>query len=155
MAVLTDEPVFVSDNPEPLGPRSASTLDVSLRWLLAGCSVGAAVIHFGFAPTHFSEYWLYGLFFMVIAWLQLLWAGAIVVRPSRWLLVAGALGNEAVVAVWIASRTIGVWVGPNASAARSMGWEPQFTLREGVEAVVQFIRERGPEAMHHSMGYRI
>ena len=147
MAVLTDEPVFVSDNPEPLGPRSASTLDVSLRWLLAGCSVGAAVIHFGFAPTHFSEYWLYGLFFVVIAWLQLLWAGAIVVRPSRWLLVAGALGNEAVVAVWIASRTIGVWVGPNASATEAVGFPDLLcTVLESVVVVgslVLLARRRG------------
>ena len=81
MAVLTDEPVFVSDIPEP-NPRRGDSLEwnTGVRWLLAGCSLGAAVVHFGYAPAHFSEYWLYGLFFVVVAWLQVLWAAAIVVR---------------------------------------------------------------------------
>src|SRR5206468_8509327 len=106
MAVLTDESVYISDIPEshplrddPVASRSG------IRWLLAGCSLGAAVVHFGYASAHFSEYWLYGLFFVVVAWLQVLWAVAIVVRPSRWLLLAGAVGSEAVLAVWVASRT--------------------------------------------------
>jgi hypothetical protein len=123
MAVLTDEPVFVSDLPEPGAPQGGGvTVDTALRWVLAGCSLGAAVVHFGYASAHFSEYWLYGLFFVVVAWLQLLWAAAIVLRPSRWLLIAGALGNEAVVAVWVASRTVGVWVGPNASVKEAVGF---------------------------------
>ena len=104
MAVLTDEPVFVSDSAAPRAPAA----DANVRWLLAGCSLGAAVVHFGYASAHFDEYWLYGLFFVVVAWLQLVWAAAVVVRPSRSLLIAGALGNAAVVAVWVASRTIGV-----------------------------------------------
>ena len=123
MAVLTDEPVFVSDIPEP-NPRRGDSLEwnTGVRWLLAGCSLGAAVVHFGYASAHFNEYWLYGLFFVVVAWLQLLWAGAIVARPTRWLLIAAALGNEAVVAVWVASRTVGVWVGPNASVKEAVGY---------------------------------
>ena len=123
MAVLTDESVFVSDIPEP-SPRRGGGLEwnAGVRWLLAGCSLGAAVVHFGYSPAHFSEYWLYGLFFVAVAWLQLLWAGAIVLRPTRWLLIVAALGNGAVVAVWVASRTIGVWVGPNASVKEAVGY---------------------------------
>ena len=137
MAVLTDEPVFVSDNPEPFGPSAGpATLDASLRWVVAGCSLGAAVVHFGYSPAHFSEYWLYGVFFVAIAWFQLLWAGAIVVRPSRVLLTTGALVNELVVLVWIASRTIGVGIGPNASTAEAIGFPDVLcTLLEAAVAV--------------------
>jgi hypothetical protein len=137
MAVLTDEAVFVSDTPEPRPlVGAASTLDAARRRFLAGCSLGAAIIHFGYAPAHFSEYWLYGLFFVGVAWLQLLCAGAVVFRPSRWVLIAGAVGNEAVVAVWVASRTVGVWVGPNASVKEAVGFPD--VLCTVLEAVVAF-----------------
>src|SRR5438046_62766 len=123
MAVLTDESVFVSDIPEPNAPLDTRLAShAGARWLLAGCSLGAAAVHFGYAPSHFSEYWLHGLFFVVVAWLQVLWAGAVVVRPSRRLLIAGALGSEVVVAVWVASRTIGTILGPHAGTAEPVGF---------------------------------
>jgi hypothetical protein len=123
MAVLTDESVYVSDIPQP-SPRHGGDLAsyAGARWLLAGCSLGAAVIHFGYAPAHFNEYWLYGLFFVVVAWLQVLWAVAIVARPSRPLLIAGAIGSEVVVAVWVASRTMGVLIGPGAGTKEAIGF---------------------------------
>jgi hypothetical protein len=73
------------------------------------------VVHFAYSQAHFSEYWLYGLFFVVAAWLQLVWALGVVFLPRRSLLLGGAVLNAAIVAVWIASRTVGVWVGPNAT----------------------------------------
>jgi len=122
LAVLTDEPVFVSDIPEPGPPveGGASTLDAPLRWLLAGCSAAAAVIHFGYAPAHFDQYWLYGVFFVGAAWLQLACAAAFLLRPSRSVLVAAVVLNTAVVAVWAASRTSGVWIGPNATVKEAV-----------------------------------
>src|SRR5690242_18864134 len=132
MAVLTDAHVFVSDSPEPPAPA----VDANARWLLAGCSLGAAVVHFGYASAHFDEYWLYGLFFVVVAWLQLGWAAGIVVRPSRSLLIAGGLGNAAVVAVWVASRTVGVRIGPDATVKEAVGFPDVLcTVLEAVVAV--------------------
>ena len=95
--------------------RPLASIDVAVRWVLCAASLGAAVIHFAYSPSHFDEYWLYGLFFVVIAWLQLLWAMAVVLRPTRWLFAAGAVVNAAVIGVWALSRTVGVWVGPNAT----------------------------------------
>jgi hypothetical protein len=137
MAVLTDESVYVSDIPEPTSPvRRGLTLDVGIRWVIAGCSLGAAIVHFGFASAHFSEYWLYGLFFVAMGWFQVLWAAAIVMRPSRRLLIAGALANEAIIAVWVASRTVGVWIGPNASIKEAAGFPDILcTVLEGIVAV--------------------
>ena len=115
MTVLADEPVFVVEDADGLSRRSGVSAEVAVRWLLAGCSVGAAVIHFGYAPVHFIQYWLYGAFFMGVAWLQLVCAAAFVLRPSRRLLVGAVLLNTAVVGVWAASRTVGVGIGPNAT----------------------------------------
>lgn len=43
-------------------------------YCLAILSVATAVIHFAVAGEHFQEYWLFGVFMLVTAWLQLTWA---------------------------------------------------------------------------------
>jgi hypothetical protein len=89
-----------------------------LRWSLAALSGACAVLHFAFMGSHFSEYWLYGLFFAVVGWLQLMWAVTVVVRPSRTVIAAGVL-NLIVVVAWALSRTVGVGVGPHASTTEA------------------------------------
>ncbi|MEX2556833.1 MAG: hypothetical protein WEB06_14550 [Actinomycetota bacterium] len=77
-------------------------------------SAGAAAIHFAVIGDHFDEYWAYGIFFAVGAWLQILWAIVLGASVSRWLLLAGMLGNAIIVAIWVVSRTSGLPVGPHA-----------------------------------------
>ena len=120
MTLLADEPIFVVEDAQELPRGAGVTADVAVRWLVAACSVGAAVIHVGYSPVHFIQYWLYGLFFVGVAWLQLLWAAAILFRPSRSLLIGAVILNTAVVATWAASRTVGVWVGPNATVTEAV-----------------------------------
>jgi len=81
-----------------------------------------AVIHFAVAGQHFQEYWLYGVFMLVVAWLQLLWAAAAIARPSRLLLACGVILNVAVVAVYIVTRTAGDVIGPGASSPEQAGF---------------------------------
>ena len=59
--------------------------------------LGAGVIHFAASGEHFDLSWMQGLFFTVVAWLQLAWAVGIVLRPMRRLLVAGIVLNARVV----------------------------------------------------------
>jgi hypothetical protein len=88
---------------------------------LAVISVGAAVIHFEVMFEHFSEYWMYGTFFLVSAWAQLIWAAWMVWRPSRPLLWAGAAGNVAIIVVYVLTRTVGDLVGPGTGETEAMG----------------------------------
>ena len=67
----------------------ASVRTVLLR-CLAVLATLCAVIHFAVAGTHFNEYWAFGVFMVVTAWLQLAWAIAVIARPSRAVLAAGA-----------------------------------------------------------------
>jgi hypothetical protein len=80
---------------------------------LASLSVGAAAIHFAVIFEHFADYALYGAFFLVIAWAQMIWAAVVLWRPSRLWLWLGAAGNALVVVVYVASRTAGLPVGPD------------------------------------------
>jgi len=107
-----------------------------LRWVLAACSLGAAALHFGFAPSHLAQYWLYGVFFITIAWLQLAFAVGIAWRPQRRLLAAGIVVNVAVVVVWTLSRTTGVVVGPDASVKEAATFPDILaTVLEGLVVV--------------------
>jgi hypothetical protein len=113
-----------------------SSVTTGARWFLAACSFGAAVVHFGYSPSHFGEYWLYGLFFVVVAWLQLSWAVGVVLTKRRWLLLVGLVLNGAVMVVWLLSRTIGVWVGPNATVSEAVSFPDVLsTILEGLIVV--------------------
>jgi hypothetical protein len=98
----------------PPEPSRGSGVEPVLRPALALLSMGAAVIHFVVIPGHWEEYWGQGLFFIVAAIAQLLWAVWILVAPSRLIYLAGAAGNAAIVALWIVTRTAGVPAGPGA-----------------------------------------
>jgi hypothetical protein len=80
--------------------------------LLALASLGAAAVHVAVCPGHLAESTLYGLFFIGAAIAQAGWASAILVRPTRQLVVLGVAGNLAVMALWGVSRTLGLPVGP-------------------------------------------
>jgi hypothetical protein len=104
------------------------------RWLAALAMLGAAVIHFAFAPAHLSDQTSHGLFFLVVAWAQLL--GAIALgfdwRPQRpWLLGTAAL-NTVVAVVWLISRTWGL----PGQAAEGVGFPDTLATVLEVTAVV-------------------
>src|SRR5581483_9557233 len=96
---------------------------------LSALSVGAAVIHFAVTFEHFQEYALYGAFFLVISWAQLIWPAGLFWRPSRlrerswemlWLGL-GIAGNASVLGIYIASRTAGLPFGPDLHKPESVG----------------------------------
>ncbi len=109
-------------------PRQAPRVDDGnslrqyVRWGLAMLSLGAAGIHLAVMGDHFNETWYHGSFFAAIAWLQLAWAVAIVMKPSRRLLLAGVIGNLVIAEVWLVSRTIGIPFGPGAGNAEAIAF---------------------------------
>ena len=80
---------------------------------LASLSAAAAAIHFAVVFEHFRDYLLYGVFFLVLAWAQLIWPAVLLWRPSRLWLWLGLAGNAAVLAVYVLSRTAGLPFGPD------------------------------------------
>jgi hypothetical protein len=88
---------------------------------LASLSAGAAAIHFAVVFEHFTDDTLYGVFFLVLAWAQLIWPAVLLWRPSRLWLWLGLAGNTAVLAVYIASRTVGLPFGPDLHHTEPVG----------------------------------
>jgi hypothetical protein len=101
--------------------ESGYTLGDSLRWQVAAFSAGAAAIHFGVISPHIDEWWLFGVFFFVVAWFQAASAVAVVVRPDRRLVIGAAVVNLVVVAIWVWSRTAGLPTGPEAGEPEAVG----------------------------------
>jgi hypothetical protein len=101
--------------------------------VLGSLSAGAAFIHFAVAPEHFREDFRFGLFFMVVATLQLAWGAAILSGESRTLYSGAAVGNALVLTVWAVSRTTGVPFGPNP-------WTPEgIALLDGVATAYEAV----------------
>lgn len=90
--------------------------------LLAAVLIGSGAIHLAVMGEHYTEWWLYGAFFMSLAPLQLVQAVLVLSRPTRTLLKAIVLLNGAVIATWIVSRTVGVPFGPDAGSPEPVGF---------------------------------
>lgn len=104
----------VESAPRTDGGTASGYLADLIRNGVALLSAGAAGIHFAVSQSHFEEYWLFGAFFLALAWFQALWAILVVASPHRLLYLIGTLANGATIALWTVTRTIGVPVGPTA-----------------------------------------
>jgi hypothetical protein len=112
---------------------SERTVGRYLRWLLAALSLAAGTIHFAVSGGHYDVSWLHGTFFAVVAWLQLAWAVAVVLKPTRNLLIAGVVLNAGILGTWAVSRVWGVPVGPDA-------WTPEsVSLADAMSSSFEFV----------------
>jgi hypothetical protein len=88
---------------------------------LAVLSFASAAIHASVTSEHFHEALIYGAFFLVASAAQAAWAVLIVRRANRTLLIVGAAGNAAVIALWTLTRTVGLPIGPEPWHPESVG----------------------------------
>ena len=108
---VPDRPIVETSadaKPTPAGlPAPAPSIVV-----LAIASLLSGGIHAAVSGEHFREAFIFGAFFTVAAGAQIGWALLLLNRPNRALLALGAVGNAAVIALWTASRTVGLPIGP-------------------------------------------
>ncbi len=85
-------------------------------------SLLAAGVHLWAMPEHFEEWWGYGAFFLVSAVVQGAYGAALLRRPGRPLLLLGIGGNLSIVALYLATRTVGIpFFGPHAGEVEGVG----------------------------------
>jgi hypothetical protein len=138
-----------------------------LLWVAAALSAVAGVIHWVVSPAYLRQWWGYGYFFIWAGVLQMGFAFIIFllpwlyassgVSPSRQAAVArsvyllGALGNAAIIALYIVTRTLGVpFVGPAANIVLPV--TPVSVIATAAELVLVVIllmlaRQQTPEAV--------
>jgi hypothetical protein len=118
----------------PAAARTTRTR-VHLVVVTAGLlSAGAAAIHFAVIGGHFEEWWGFGLFFVLSGLAQLAWSLLAAVRPTKALFWLGVLGNAAIVALWIVTRTAGTLAGPDPHTPEPVGLAD--TVATGFEVAI-------------------
>lgn len=114
-----------------------------LRLAAAFFTLGPAIIHFAVAPAHLVAFLPYGVFFLLIGLAQLGLSAGLLLRPSPSMLLGGAAGTLFVIAIWIASRTVGLPIGPDSQAAEPIGLADLFTtLMEYIAVVLILLADR-------------
>ena len=117
---------FVALSIVPLANRAGAAFEDSgagdlLLYTAALASAGAAAIHFSVIKMHFDEYRLYGVFFVASGVAQLVWPIWLLLRRWAPLLVLGAVGNAAIVVLWLVDRVGAMPIGPDARAPSPFG----------------------------------
>ena len=92
-----------------------------VRLPLTAASIGAGLIHVTVIPHHLEESTVLGVAFAAAAIFQIAWAAPASVRLDALTVDLGVAVNAAIVAGWIASRTIGLPFGPHAWLAEPVG----------------------------------
>jgi hypothetical protein len=132
-----------------LGPAAGPTAAAAV------CSVLAGVVHAAVAPEHLAVSPLYGAFFTQAAGAQLAWAALAVLRPRRWVLTAGILGNVGLVALWAWTRAVAVPWGPYAGLRESVGIPDVLTAVLEVALVgccLRLLVQFGPKSIISAVG---
>jgi hypothetical protein len=101
---------------------------------LAIASLGAAAVHVAAAIADAEEGGLTVAFFVTVAVAQAAWGLVALAGASRAWLALGAIGNLAVLAVWIASRTVGLPIGEASEAALPVAFPD--TVASALEAFI-------------------
>lgn len=103
---------------------------------LALGALAAGAIHVAAAITDADEGTMTVAFFALVAAAQIMWGAVALFRAPRVWLALGAIGNLAVLGVWIWSRTAGLPVGPTAGVALPVGAPDAITSAIEVAIVV-------------------
>lgn len=109
--------------------------DRGKRWLYAAAALSALAgfIHILVTPGHFEEWIGYGLFFLLAAVAQFMYALLLLAYGSnRDLLLVGIVGNGLIIALWLITRTVGIpFVGPEAGEVEAVG------LLDGISKLIE------------------
>lgn len=123
-----------------MSPRAPAAVSAA-----AALTFASALIHASVIGSHFREWFWAGVFFVVITPPQVAWAYAITTRsPGRGLLLAGALFNASLAAVWVLSRTAGLPFGPTAWRPEAVGIKDVVATYAEVGAAVLVLAPRPP-----------
>lgn len=82
-------------------------------WLTAALSLFAGYIHVAYVDSHLEDWWGYGVFFIVAANVQVLFAALLVRWPRWWLPYAGIAANLGILGMYVITRTSGIPLGPH------------------------------------------
>ena len=125
-AVVVLGTVFLGDRASITAARAATVADGSLaRAIVPGLallSAGAGTLHLSLVAEHLHEARAFGVFFLASGIAQLVWAVLASGGVNRRAVLVACIGNAAIVALWLISRTSGVPIGPEPWVPEAVGF---------------------------------
>ncbi len=112
---VTDDGVVDRDVAEPAHGRPRVRSDGRRQRLLVAASLAAyaGIVHLYVAVEHVAgRWWDYTAFFVVVGMAQVVLGGLILRSPGTLTVLAGVVGNVAVVGVYVVARTASATVAP-------------------------------------------
>ena len=126
--MATTEQAATSSQPDPGLVRPEMVAPARMAAAIISAMVGG--IHLAVTQEHFTEWWVFGAFFLVVGGFQVAYA-PLVLRWASWqVALTGIVVNLTVVLVWVASRTVGLPI-----EAPESGESHTETAEGGIEAV--------------------
>lgn len=123
---------------------------VVIRWWAACASLGAGLIHLAVVSEHVSEWWLYGVFFIVLGVVQMAWAVQAMAGDPLPVPRLFAAMNTAVIGIWLVTRTTGLPVGPEPWEVEAVGTADLLcSALEAAAVVLLMVLVRRPD-VHES-----
>jgi hypothetical protein len=102
-------------------PRRVSAPSTTAPAIAAALSLAAAWVHLAYVASHLRQWWAYGAFFIAAGIGQALYAPLVLRRPGPAVAAVGIVGNLAIVAMYVVSRTAGPPLGPHAHVPEPAG----------------------------------
>jgi FtsP/CotA-like multicopper oxidase with cupredoxin domain len=100
---------------------SISTLGGVRAYSATLFTLAAGLIHLAVAPEHLHEYVPFGVFFLAVGSAQIVLAMELASRPTRRLALLVAAGTAMLIGLWVASRSVGLPVGPHPGNPEQVG----------------------------------
>lgn len=73
---------------------------------VAFCMLSAGILHFAATPERWKAHIIFGIFFIALGIAQILYALALVRRPSRKIFLFGVLFNTGLLLLWLLTQTL-------------------------------------------------
>lgn len=83
--------------------------------------LATGVIHAAQITSHLDDSLVTGLFFVAVAGLQATFAAVLLMRRMRWIEIAALALTVGTIAVWAATRTIGIPIGSHPGTSEAIG----------------------------------
>jgi hypothetical protein len=117
--------VFLGDRVDVTAPAATVAEGSLARAIVPGLallSAGAGIIHLSLVSEHMHEARAFGVFFLASGIAQLVWAVLASGALNRRALLIACVGNAAIVALWVVSRTSGLPIGPEPWVPEAVGF---------------------------------
>lgn len=148
-------PMSASRGASTAAPARSLEAGTIVRWIAAACSLGAAGIHFAYAPGHFEVSSLHGAAFIVMAWLQAGFAMALLVRPKLVVIEIGLAVNAAILVLWLLAHSTGLPVGPSPWTPETIGFADALAVGFALAVVISCRALMRPTWTHRKIGNNV